>query len=51
MCRLFGMNAGNHEARVSYWLLDASDSMLRESHRNPDGTGLDHTILFLSRPD
>ena len=40
MCRLFGMNAGTHEAKVSYWLLDAPDSMLAESHRNPDGTGI-----------
>ena len=40
MCRLFGMNAGDHEAHVSYWLLDASDSILAESHRNPDGTGI-----------
>lgn len=34
------MNAGDHEAHVRYWLLDASDSMLAESHRNPDGTGI-----------
>lgn len=40
MCRLFGMHAGDHEARVTYWLLDASDSILAESHRNPDGTGM-----------
>ena len=40
MCRLFGMNAGDHEAHVSYWLLDARDSILAESHRNPDGTGI-----------
>jgi glutamine amidotransferase len=40
MCRLFGMNAGIREARVSYWLLNASDSMLAESRRNPDGTGI-----------
>lgn len=40
MCRLFGMNAGRHEAAVAYWLLDAPDSVLVESHRNPDGTGI-----------
>lgn len=40
MCRLFGMNAGTHEAHVRYWLLDAPDSILAESHRNPDGTGI-----------
>ncbi len=40
MCRLFGINAGDHEVHVEYWLLDAPDSMLVESHRNPDGTGI-----------
>lgn len=40
MCRLFGINAGDREVHVEYWLLDAPDSMLVESHRNPDGTGM-----------
>lgn len=40
MCRLFGMNAGVREVRATYWLLDAPDSMLVESHRNPDGAGI-----------
>ncbi len=40
MCRLFGMNAGAREVRATYWLLDAPDSMLVESHRNPDGAGI-----------
>lgn len=40
MCRLFGMNAGNREVNASYWLMDAPDSILVESHRNPDGTGI-----------
>jgi glutamine amidotransferase len=40
MCRLFGINAGDGQVHVDYWLLDAPDSMLVESHRNPDGTGL-----------
>jgi glutamine amidotransferase len=40
MCRLFGMNAGPNEVHVTYWLLDAPDSILAESHRNPDGTGI-----------
>jgi glutamine amidotransferase len=34
------MNAGTQQAHVSYWLLDAPDSILVESHRNPDGTGI-----------
>ena len=40
MCRLFGINAGTHEIHVDYWLVDAPDSILIESHRNPDGTGV-----------
>lgn len=40
MCRLFGINAGDQEVHVEYWLLDAPDSMLAESRRNPDGTGI-----------
>lgn len=34
------MNAGTSEVHATYWLLDAPDSMLVESHRNPDGTGV-----------
>jgi glutamine amidotransferase len=34
------MNAGTHVASVTYWLLDAPDSILLESKRNPDGTGI-----------
>lgn len=34
------MNAGTDEVRATYWLLDAPDSILVESHRNPDGTGV-----------
>ena len=40
MCRLFGINAGTREIHVDYWLSDAPDSILVESHRNPDGTGV-----------
>ena len=39
MCRLFGMiSPGPTTAR--FWLLDAPDSVLDQSHRNADGTGL-----------
>ena len=34
------MNAGTAEVHVDYWLVDAPDSILVESHRNPDGTGI-----------
>jgi predicted glutamine amidotransferase len=40
MCRLFGLTAAPHRVHASFWLLDAPDSMLAQSHRNADGTGL-----------
>jgi predicted glutamine amidotransferase len=40
MCRLFGMSAGGRRARATFWLLDAPDSLVAQSHREPDGTGL-----------
>jgi glutamine amidotransferase len=40
MCRLFGMSAGSHPARATFWLLDAPDSLSAQSHREPDGTGI-----------
>lgn len=39
MCRLFGMHAGT-AVPVTFWLLDAPDSLAEQSRRNPDGTGL-----------
>jgi glutamine amidotransferase len=40
MCRLFGMSAGPPPARATFWLLDAPDSLSRQSRREPDGTGI-----------
>ena len=40
MCRLFGMSAGARRLRATFWLLEASDSLVAQSRRNPDGTGL-----------
>lgn len=40
MCRLFGMTAGARRVRATFWLLDAPDSLARQSRRDPDGTGL-----------
>ena len=40
MCRLFGTSAGPRRARATFWLLDAPDSLVVQSHREPDGTGL-----------
>ncbi len=39
MCRLFGLHAGS-PVRATFWLLSAPDSLLSQSHREPDGTGI-----------
>src|SRR5215210_3843344 len=44
MCRLFGMLAAE-PITAQFWLLGAPDSMLDQSHRNPDGTGLAHYVV------
>jgi predicted glutamine amidotransferase len=40
MCRLFAMSGGAEPVNAKLWLLEAPDSLTRQSHRNPDGTGL-----------
>ncbi|MGI8922372.1 MAG: class II glutamine amidotransferase [Solirubrobacteraceae bacterium] len=40
MCRLFGLSAGAQPVHATFWLLDARDSLARQSRREPDGTGL-----------
>jgi predicted glutamine amidotransferase len=40
MCRLFAMSGGAEPLSAEFWLLDASDSLSAQSHREPDGTGL-----------
>ena len=40
MCRLFGLHTGAGRVHVSYWLVDAPDSIATESRRNPDGAGI-----------
>jgi predicted glutamine amidotransferase len=40
MCRLFGMSAGPEPVKARFWLLDAPDSLVAQSHRNADGTGI-----------
>lgn len=40
MCRLFGLSASPHRTHASFWLLEAPDSLVEQSHENPDGTGL-----------
>jgi predicted glutamine amidotransferase len=40
MCRLFGLHAGTEVCTATFWLLDAPDSLSKQSRKNPDGTGL-----------
>jgi predicted glutamine amidotransferase len=40
MCRLFGLTSGTVPMRVTFWLLDAPDSLEVQSHRNADGSGI-----------
>ena len=40
VCRLFGLHAGRETVDATFWLLEAPDSLLAQSHRNPDGYGL-----------
>ena len=38
MCRLFGLTSGTVPTRVTFWLLDAPDSLEVQSRRNADGS-------------
>jgi len=40
MCRLLGLNAGRHPVSASFWLVDAPDSLVVQSRRNVDGSGI-----------
>ena len=40
MCRLFAMSAGRQRVLATFWLLDAPDSLARQSRAEPDGAGL-----------
>lgn len=40
MCRLFGLTTGGQRIGAQFWLLDAPDSLLVQSHRNADGSGV-----------
>jgi glutamine amidotransferase len=43
MCRLFGM-LSPEPLSARFWLLGAADSVVNQSYRNPDGTGLAHYV-------
>lgn len=40
MCRLFGLTAGRHRVRATFWLLEAPDSLALQSRAEPDGAGI-----------
>jgi predicted glutamine amidotransferase len=40
VCRLFGLTAAPQSVQARFWLLDSPDSLVAQSVRNPDGTGL-----------
>lgn len=40
MCRLFGLSASPRRVRATFWLLEAPNSLARQSRLEPDGTGL-----------
>jgi predicted glutamine amidotransferase len=40
MCRLFGMSAGGEAVQATFWLLEAPNSLVTQSHQNADGTGV-----------
>lgn len=40
MCRLFGLSAAPQRVHATFWLVEAPDSLARQSRREPDGTGL-----------
>lgn len=40
MCRLFGLSAGSNRVKATFWLLEAPDSLAKQSRKEPDGTGL-----------
>lgn len=55
MCRLFGLSAAPRRVLATFWLLEAPDSLARQSRREPDGTGLgtftaDGTALVEKQP-
>jgi predicted glutamine amidotransferase len=40
VCRLFGLSGGARRVRATFWLIEAPDSLAKQSRRNPDGYGL-----------
>jgi glutamine amidotransferase len=40
VCRLFGLSGAPERIRATFWLLEVPDSLVEQSRRQPDGTGL-----------
>lgn len=40
MCRLFALHGGGRPVRATFWLLDAPESLERQSRAQPDGFGI-----------
>lgn len=40
MCRLFALHAGQHDVAAEFWLLQAPDSLAKQSEVNADGFGI-----------
>jgi predicted glutamine amidotransferase len=40
MCRLFGLHGGRRRARACFWMLEAPQSLARQSRSQPDGFGI-----------
>jgi len=55
MCRLFGLTAAPNRVAATFWLIDAPDSLVQQSRREPDGVGLgvfepDGSTIIHKRP-
>ncbi len=55
MCRLFALHAGDRDVAADFWLLDAPDSIARQSEINADGYGLaaltsKHGLIMMRNP-
>ncbi len=55
MCRLFALHAGERNVAAEFWLLDAPDSIARQSEVNADGYGLaaltaEHGLILMKNP-
>ena len=55
MCRLFALHAGERDVAAEFWLLDAPDSIARQSEVNADGYGLaaltaEHGMILIRNP-